>query len=261
MKIRGFWRIVDNVIYQSDVLLEVVDARVPDLTRNRNVENKIQRKRKTFILVLNKSDLITNKMKNDFLRNSKSKAVFVSCKKFTGILTLKKMISNLSRKRPYLDRMRVGVVGYPNTGKSSIINVLTGRSAAKTSPIAGLTRGVQWIKSGGNLMFLDTPGVMPLGEKDETEQALISVIDPNKLENPDMAAMKIIQLFLDNNRKGLEEFYGVKIEKEDTLEILLEIGKKKNFLWKGGKIDERRTALTLIRDWQSGNLLLNFTAS
>jgi ribosome biogenesis GTPase A len=171
------------------------------------------------------------------------------------------MIFNFSRKRPYLDRIRVGVVGYPNTGKSSIINALTGRSAAKTSPIAGLTRGVQLIKSRGNLMFLDTPGVMPLGEKDETEQALISAIDPNKLENPDMAAMEIIQLFLDNNRKGLEKFYGVKIEKEDTLEILLEIGKKKNFLWKGGKIDERRTALTIIRDWQSGNLLLNFAAS
>jgi len=262
MKMRDFWRIVDNVIYQSDVLLEVVDARMPDLTRNKKVENKIQRKRKTFILVLNKSDLITKKMRDDFLKNSKSKkVVFVSCKKGMDIIDLKKMIFNLSRKKRYLDRIRVGVVGYPNTGKSSVINALTGRSAAKTSPVAGLTRGVQWIKGKGNLMFLDTPGVIPLDEKDEAEQALMSVIDPNKLENPDLAAMKIIQLFLDNNRKSLEKFYGVKVETDDTLEILLEIGKKKNFLWKGGKIDEGRTALTIIRDWQRGNLLLNFMAS
>ncbi len=257
-RITDFWKILDNVIYQSDVLLEVVDARMPDLTRNKKVENQIQRKRKTFILVLNKSDLITKKMRDDFLKNSRlRKLVFVSCKKRTDIIALKKMIFNLSRSKPYWDRIRVGVVGYPNTGKSSVINALTGRSAARTSPIAGLTSGIQWISDKGNLMFLDSPGVIPLDEKDETEQALMSVIDPNKLKNPSLAAMKIIQLFLDNNRKNLEKFYGVKVETDDTLEILLEIGKKRNFLWKGGKIDERRAALTIIRDWQKGSLLLN----
>jgi hypothetical protein len=261
-KISDFWKILDNVIYQSDVLLEVADARMPDLTRNKKLENIIQRKRKTFILVLNKSDLITKKMRDDFLKNSRlRKVVFVSCKKRADIIALKKMIFNLSRNKPHWDKIRVGVVGYPNTGKSSIINSLTGRSAAKTSPIAGLTRGIQWVRGKSNLMFLDSPGVIPLYEKDEAEQALMSAIDPDKLQDPGMAAMMIIQLFLDNNRKNLEKFYGVKVETDDTLEILLEIGKKRNFLWKGGKIDERRTALTIIKDWQRGNLLLNFMAS
>ena len=272
-RISDFWKILDNVIYQSDILLEIADARMPDLTRNKKVEDKIQRKRKTFILVLNKSDLITKKMIDDFLKNSKSKKeIFVSYKKRTDIIALKKMIFNLSRDKIYWDKIRVGVVGYPNkirvgvvgypnTGKSSIINALTGRSVAKTSPIAGLTRGIQWIKGGGNLLFLDSPGVIPLDEKDEAEQALMSAIDPDKLQDPGMAAMMIIQLFLDNNRKNLEKFYGVKVETDDTLEILLEIGKKRNFLCKGGKIDERRTALTIIKDWQRGNLLLNFMAS
>lgn len=258
-RIADFWKILDNVIYQSDVLLEVADARMPDLTRNKKLENAIQRKRKTFILVLNKSDLITEKMRDDFLKNSRSKkVVFVSCKKRADIIALKKMIFNLSRNRPHWYKTRVGVVGYPNTGKSSIINALTGRSAAKTSPIAGLTRGIQWIKGNGNIMFLDSPGVIPLDEKDEAEQALMSAIDPDKLQRPGMAAMRIIQLFLDNNRKNLEKFYGVNLETDDTLEILLEIGKKRNFIWRGGEIDERRTALTIIRDWQKGNLLLNF---
>ncbi len=264
-RIGDFWKILDNVIYQSDVLLEVADARMPDLTRNKKLENKIQRKRKTFILVLNKSDLITKKMRNDFLKNSRSKKVafvfFFSCKKRADIIALKKMISNFSRNTPHWDKIRVGVVGYPNTGKSSVINALTGRSAAKTSPIAGLTRGIQWIRGDDNLMFLDSPGVIPLDERDEAEQALMSVIDPSKLVNPVLAAMKIIQLFLDNNRKNLEKFYGVKIETDDTLEILLEIGKKRNFLCRGGKIDERRAALTIILDWQKGNLLLNSMVS
>jgi hypothetical protein len=198
-------------------------------------------------------------MKNDFLKKFKPKpTVFFSRKDWTGVSKLREMILKLAKRKQSWEDIRVGVVGYPNTGKSSVINVLTGRSAAKISPIAGLTRGVQWIKGEGKIMFLDTPGVIPMYEKDETEQALMSVIDPNKLENPDLAAMKIIQLFLENNKKSLEKFYDVKIETDDTFEILLKIGKRKNFLWKGGKVDEVRTALTIIRDWQRGNLLLNF---
>jgi hypothetical protein len=257
MKMYDFWRIVDRVIYESDILLEVVDARMPNLTRNKKVENKIRRKRKFLILVMNKSDLITEKMRMSFLRNFKSKEIiFVTCKQRIGISKLRDMISRLARKKRYWNNIKVGVVGYPNTGKSSVINALVGRSVAKTSPIAGVTRGVQWIKGEGNIMFLDTPGVIPLDEKDETEQALMSIRDPNKLVNPDLAAMRIIQLFLDNNKESLEKFYDVKINHDDTFEILLEIGKRKNFLKKGGKVDEIRTALTIIRDWQKGNLLM-----
>ncbi len=107
-------------------------------------------------------------------------------------------------------------------------------------------------------MFLDTPGVIPSDEKDEAEQALMSIIDPNKLKDPVNAAMRIIQLFLDQNKKSLEKFYDVKIEDEDTLEILLEIGKRMNFLRKGGKVDEVRAAMAVVRDWQRGKLLLSF---
>ena len=254
-----FWRTVDRVIHESDILLEVIDARMPNITRNERVENKIRLKRKFLILVINKSDLITRNMRMNFLRNFKSReAVFISCKGRSGVSALKEMIFELAKRRPHRDYVRVGVIGYPNTGKSSVINILVGKSAAKTSPIAGLTRGVQWIRGEGNIMFFDTPGVVPLDDKDETEQALMSIIDPNKLVNPDLAAMKIIQLFLDYNKSSLEKFYNVKIETDDTSEILLEIGEKKNFLGKGGKVDEVRTALAIIRDWQRGKLLLKF---
>jgi ribosome biogenesis GTPase A len=258
-KLKDFWKIVDRVIYESDILLEIIDARMPNLTRNEKLENKVLRKRKFLILVMNKSDLITRRMKMDFLQKFKPrKVVFVSCKDRKGIQNLKEIILEFAKKRRYWRYVKVGVIGYPNTGKSSVINVLTGRSAAKTSPIAGLTRGVQWIRGEGNIMFLDTPGVIPLDDKDEIEQTLMSIIDPNKLVNSDLAAMKIIQLFLDYNKRSLEKFYDVKIETDDTSEILLAIGKRKNFLRKEGKVDDVRTALTIIRDWQRGNLLLNF---
>jgi len=237
-----FWRMVDRVINESDILLEVIDARMPNLTRNKKVENKVRRKRKFLIIVMFKS----------------KELVFVSCKDRMGISTLKEMIFKLAKKRRHWNYTKVGVIGYPNTGKSSVINVLVGRSSAKTSPIPGLTRGIQWIRGECDIIFSDTPGVIPLDEKDETEQALMSVIDPNKLVNSDLAAMRIIQLFLDYNKSSLEKFYDVKIETDDMFEIILKIGKRKNFLRKGGKVDEVRTALTIIRDWQRGNLLLNF---
>lgn len=253
-----FWRMVDRVICDSDILLEVVDARMPDLTRNKRVENKVRRKRKFLVIVMNKSDLITRKMRIDTLRRFKSRELaFVSCKSRMGIPTLREIIFNLAKRRRHWNYTKVGVIGYPNTGKSSVINALVGRSVVKTSPIPGLTRGVQWIRGEGDIMFSDTPGVIPFDEKDETEQALMAIIDPNKLANPDLAAMRIIQLFLDYNKKGLEKFYGVKIETDDVPEILLEIGKKKSFLMKGGRVDESRAALAMIRDWQRGNLLLN----
>jgi ribosome biogenesis GTPase A len=256
----NFWRIMDKVIYDSDIILEVVDARMPNLTRNEKLENEIRGKRKFLIIVMNKSDLITGKMRMNFLRRFRPKeAIFVSCKDRVGIPTLKGMIFDLAKRIRYRDYIRVGVIGYPNTGKSSLINALVGfKEVARTSPIAGFTTGIQWVRGKGKIMFLDTPGVIPSDEKDEVEQALMSIIDPNKLANPDMAAMRIIQLFLDCNKSGLEKFYDLKIEADDTLEILLEIGKRKNFLRKGGKVDEDRTALTIIRDWQKGNLLLNF---
>jgi len=258
--IHNFWRIMDKVIYDSDIILEVVDARMPNLTRNENLEDNIRRKRKFLIIVMNKSDLITGRMKMNFLRMFRPKeAIFVSCKDRVGIPTLKGMILDLSKRIRYRDYIRVGVIGYPNTGKSSLINALVGfKEVARTSPIAGFTTGIQWVKGKGKIMFLDTPGVIPSDEKDEAEQALMTIIDPNKLVNPDLAAMKIIQLFLDYNKSSLEKFYDVKIETDDVSEILLKIGKRKNFLMRGGKVDETRIALTIIRDWQRGNLLLNF---
>jgi hypothetical protein len=258
VSMRDFWKAADKVIDQSDVLLEVVDARMPYLTRNRNVENRIARNGKSFILVLNKADLITKKMRNDIVERAMSKKViFVSCRKRIGIAELRRMIFAISAKHRRGGRINVGVVGYPNTGKSSVINTLTGRSAAKTSPVAGVTRGVQWISGGDDILYLDTPGVVPPDKKDEAERAMMSVIDPEKLEEPDLAAMKIIQMFLDNDRHGLERFYGVAAGTGEALDILLEIGMKKNFLSKGGKVDMVRTSLRVIMDWQRGRLLLS----
>lgn len=254
-----FWQIVKNVIKESDVVLEVIDARMPEMTRNRKLESMIRKNGKPFIIVINKSDLINRHLikvyRNEF--EETAPCIFVSTRKRHGVTILKKKIFEIGKKRSRNDKISVGVVGYPNTGKSSIINALAGKSKAKTSSKAGWTRGVQWINAGSDLKLLDTPGVIPIREEDEIRKALIGVINPSKIEYPEDVAAKIIEIFLEKNRKRLEVFYDFKIKSEDPHEIIESIGKSRNIIKKGAELDINRIQMMIIHDWQKGKLLLN----
>jgi hypothetical protein len=252
----GYRMMVKDVILRADIILEVVDARFPDETRNSDVERDVERSKKTYILVLNKCDLVPR----DILERTKSRlskiapTVFVSCKDRLGTtMLLKKILEHTDiRGRDIL----VGVLGYPNTGKSSVINVLAGRHKAGTSSISGHTRGVQLVKADSHIMLLDTPGVIPFGENDECIQGVLSVKDPTHLKDPVDVAMKIIERFFAGNRTALESFYHVTLEGLDSCDAILLIGRKCNFLRKKGEVDETRTAVRVVNDWQKGLLRL-----
>jgi ribosome biogenesis GTPase A len=258
MNMRDFWRVVGDVIDRSDLLLEVVDARMPYMTRNKKVENMMRRRGKPYILVFNKSDLVSEKMIDECLKRSRSeRIVFVSSKRREGFDKLKELILRVAKGRGRTLNINVGVVGYPNTGKSSIINILTGRGSARVSPVPGETRGIQWVMDKEGIRYSDTPGVVPYDGMGEDERAMMSVLDPDKLEQPHHAALKIIDLFLKGDKAGLEKHYGIEVASPDPEEVFAEIGKAKHFLAKKGEIDRRRTALLIIRDWQRGRILLN----
>jgi ribosome biogenesis GTPase A len=252
----GYRMMVNDVISRADIILEVVDARFADETRNGDVERDVERSNKKFILVLNKCDLVPR----EILERTKSRlskiapTVFVSCKDRLGTTILLHTILEHTdiRERDIL----VGVLGYPNTGKSSVINVLAGRHKAKTSPISGHTRGVQLVKAGSHIMLLDTPGVIPFGENDECIQGILSVKDATHLRDPIGVAMKIIERFFAENRTALESFYHVTLEGLDSYDALLLIGRTCNLLRKKGEVDETRTAVRVINDWQKGLLRL-----
>jgi len=252
----GYRMLVKEVILRADIILEVVDARFPDDTRNIEVECEVTSSKKTFILVLNKCDLVPK----DILEQAKSRlskvapTVFVSCKDRFGTTMLLHKILELTRIEGR-DTL-VGVIGYPNTGKSSVINVLAGRHKAGTSSISGHTRGVQLVKAGSHIMLLDTPGVIPFGENDECIQGVLSVKDATHIKDPVDVAMKIIERFFAGNRTALESFYKVKFEERDSYDALLLIGKAINCLKKKGEVDEPRAAVRIINDWQKGMLLL-----
>ena len=145
-------------------------------------------------------------------------------------------------------------VGYPNVGKSSVINALVKRARTKVSSIAGTTKGVQWVST-PSFKILDSPGVIPFDERDEALIAFLGAKNPEKLKQPERAAIRFIGLLKKQYPKLLENFYGIPEEKDEN-DIFMDIGKKKHFLVKGGEIDMRRTALGIIRDWQLGKIFI-----
>ena len=247
---------VKEVIKKADILLEVVDARFPDETRNSEVERDIARSKKPFIIVLNKCDLVSK----ETIEKTKSRlsqiapTVFVSSKDRFGTTMLRHKILETAgiKGRDIL----VGSLGYPNTGKSSVINGVAGKHKASTSPISGHTKGVQLVNAGSRIMFIDTPGVIPFGENDEYLQGLLAVKDATHLQDPIGVAMKIIEKICAENKTALDSYYHVKIEGQDSYDVLLLIGKQSNFLKKKGEVDETRASIKIINDWQKGLLII-----
>lgn len=249
----GFWPIVRKVVNESDVVLEIMDARMPKISRNEEVEKLVKFHKKILIKVYTKIDLVS-KDYLDFLRGKEKDSIFVSGAKNIGMKKLKEKILIFS-KRLGISEPIVGIVGYPNVGKSAIINALAKRARAKVSNRAGTTRGIQWVNA-GSLRILDSPGVVPWSD-DEVILGIMGAKNPERLKDPEAVVIKIIKFFLDYGKKNLEEFYKVDIEgKIDEYDILLEIGRARGFLLKGNRVDENRTIFQIIRDWRDGKLRL-----
>ena len=249
----NYWNVVKNIVRRADIVIEVLDARMPALSRNHDLEVMVKKMNKELVKVFNKVDLVSAAHYH-FLQRRYKGAFFVSGTKNLGMSKLRNALYMLG-KRKGAENPKIGVVGYPNVGKSAIINAIARRAKAKMSPIPGTTRGVQTIKAGG-LNVLDSPGVFPYGE-DELKLGLLAAKNPDRLKNPELLACKIIEMFLESNKLALEKFYNLKLEEEaewDSYEIMLQIGQEKKMLMKGGVTDERRTALQIIRDWQRGHI-------
>ncbi|HLC85751.1 MAG TPA: GTPase [Candidatus Nanoarchaeia archaeon] len=247
---KKYWNIVDDVVRNSDIIIEVLDARFIEETRNRELEEKIRKQKKKLIYAINKSDLLKN-VKIDDIRLNLKDYVFVSARENFGTTRLRALIRSLIVKKP----VNIGVVGYPNTGKSSLINALRQRSVARTSPVPGFTKGIQKIKIGEGVYLIDTPGVIHYKLENEVEQALINTKDISKIKDPEGVAIKIIELLCMNNNKIIEKVYSVKA-KNSPESILNDIARKFNWLVKGGEPNIDLASRRIIQDWQRGKISL-----
>jgi ribosome biogenesis GTPase A len=249
----NFWRIVNAVIDKSDVILEVLDARLPNLTRHMEVEDKVGRSRKKIILVINKVDLIGQKQAEEIKKRLSKEfpVVFVSSIEHLGTKILRDKIHAVANK----ENIIVGVLGYPNVGKSSVINVLKGRKSASTSSQSGHTRGLQKIRITKRIMMLDTPGVLPFTEKDETKHVLIGTKMFSHVKDPDIHACGIINMCDKMSRNIIPDFYDIKPGK-DAYETIEAIAKRRNMKIKGDQLNIDRAAREIIKDWQTGRIVM-----
>ncbi|AWR99780.1 GTPase RsgA [Metallosphaera hakonensis JCM 8857 = DSM 7519] len=243
---------VKSVISKSDLVLEVLDSREPMLTRSRKIENMVKF-RKDLLLVLNKADLVPMevlKMWKRYFENQGLKTVFVSSREHQGTKILRDSIKELLRKNEGV----VGVIGYPKTGKSSVINVLKGHHAASTSSIpmtTGFTKSLQLIKIDSRIYAIDSPGVIP-PDGDSFEKALRGS-RPEDLEDPVKVAIMLIERIMKFDPDTLSLTY--KVQFSTPMDLLEKIALKRGWVYKSDRepnVDQ--ASVQLIRDYHEGKI-------
>lgn len=257
-------RMMQENIKLIDLVIELVDARVPMSSRNPDIDEL--GKNKARLILLNKADLADEKQTEEWISYFRGKgysAVKVNSRKGGGIKSIQGVIQEAckekterDRKRGILNRpVRAMVVGIPNVGKSTFINALAGKACAKTGNKPGVTKGKQWIKLSKTVELLDTPGI--LWPKFDSEivgrnLALIGSMNDEVINIEDLAFEAVT--FLKNNYSGnLSERYGVD-EDEETLEIMDAIAAKRGCLKRGAMTDYEKLAGIILDDFRSGRI-------
>ena len=238
-----FWKHVNEVLREADIIIEVLDARFIDETRNREIEYKVRASGKQILYVMNKCDLVTIEELKEKAKELQP-SVFISSREKLGTTILKKKILELSHG----ERAIVGVLGYPNVGKSSLINALSGRGSARTSSESEFTKGLQKVRVDSKIMLIDTPGVFPKEEKDVVKFGKTSAISSGKIKDPEYVALRIIE----EEKERIKKHFGIEADDED--EILEKIAILFKKVRKGKELDLDAAARLFLKQWQEGKI-------
>lgn len=252
--------LVEKIIEMSDIILEILDARFIQETRNPEFEEHILKLGKKIIYVFNKADLVDiKKIKKEEIKNLIPR-VFVSAITRSGGKELRDKIKITAStiKNPVdkaLKKVTVGIIGYPNAGKSSLLNLLVGKPAAGVGAEAGFTKGVQKVGLTQKIVLLDSPGVIPSREYSSSEMftasrhAKVGARSYSQVREPEIVISYLIKDF----PSAFDEFYGTN-SKGDAEILIEEVGRKKGFLKKNSEVNEDKTARLILKDWQSGKI-------
>ena len=257
-------RMMQENIKLIDLIIELVDARVPLSSRNPEIDE--QGRNKERLIHLNKADLAEDARNDewvDFFKKKGYSAVKVNSKKGGGIKSIQSFIQEACREKTERDRkqgilnrpVRAMVAGIPNVGKSTFINALAGKACAKTGNKPGVTKGKQWIRLNKNVELLDTPGILwPKFEDQEVglKLAFIGSIKDEILQTEELAAELV--KFLNSNYPGvLEEKYDIP-SVEDAYGCLRNIAESRHCLVRGSELDTEKAASILLDDFRAGKL-------
>lgn len=257
-------RMMQENIKLIDLIIELVDARIPMSSRNPDIDD--MGKNKARLILLNKADLAEDKMTEaweQFFKEKGYSVVKVNSKKGGGIKSIQNVIQEACREKTERDRkkgilnrpVRAMVVGIPNVGKSTFINALAGKACAKTGNKPGVTKGKQWIRLNKNVELLDTPGILWPKFEDQAvglKLAMIGSIRDEILNKEELAA-ETIRFMLTHYKGVLAEKYSIE-ETEDCYEVLSRIARSRGCLRQGNELDTDKAAFLLTDDFRNGRL-------
>ncbi len=245
-----------------DVVIEVLDARIPLSSAYPDIEKLL--KDKPRLILLNKSDLAdieqTQKWVKTIKDNSKYPVLSTSASDNRDLSKILNKVTELGQpkiialvKKGLLPRaVRVMVVGMPNVGKSSIINKLIKKSKTKTGAKAGVTKEQQWVRINPKVDLLDTPGIIPLKQEDQNKAYKLAFVDSIGENAYDVEA--VADIFI----KNINEVYPDLIKNHYNLEAedvnIENIALKRNWIIQGGKPDTKRCAQNILNDFRTGRL-------
>ena len=262
-----------------DVVVEILDARIPKSSQNPDLQEWIKNKKK--VIILNKSDLSNEKDNNDWLTHYKKNrinAALVDSNSGKGIREAISLIEKIGienkdaslKKERTGKQIRIMVVGIPNVGKSSFINRITKKTSANVGNKPGITKQKQWINvKDSNIVLMDTPGILwPKLDKEGTSLnlAFVGTIKDEILSKLDIAYY-LLKYLLKNNIENLIQRYELDIENiqdilnnkenmenENIMQIMNIIGRKRGAIIRGNRVDEEKTANLLLDDFRNGKL-------
>ena len=257
-------RMMQENIKLIDLIIELVDARIPLSSRNPDIDE--MGKNKARLIVLNKADLAEEKRNDEWVEFFKEKgysAVKVNSKNGGGIKSIQSVIQEACREKTERDRrrgilnrpVRAMVAGIPNVGKSTFINTLAGKACTKTGNKPGVTKGKQWIRLNKSVELLDTPGILWPKFEDQTaalKLAFIGSIKDEILQTEELAAELI--RFLEKEYAGvIGRKYSVE-PAEDPYECLRRIAESRHCLVRGSELDTEKASALLLDDFRNGRL-------
>lgn len=264
-------RAMQEDIKLIDVVIELVDARIPLSSKNPDIDSLAANKSR--ILLLNKADMADPEVTERWKKYYEEKGYFVisvNSTKRNELKSVNQLIQKVcrekierDRKRGILNRpIRAMIVGIPNVGKSTFINSFAGKACAKTGNRPGVTKGKQWIRLNKQVELLDTPGILWPKFEDQTvglKLAFIGSIKDELLQRVEIS-LDFIDFMVENYPGKMNGLYGVD-ETQKDVDILKRIGEVRKCLKKGEEVDFEKAAALLLDDFRStrlGNISLEF---